>query len=206
MCCKRTRICTSRTTHATISIAYGGYHRPCGITIKYEGSRCFSACLNCSTNHYWFSPRKTPEVLQKLKVSLNWTRRFMRSRLNWRFQKPTTVKDKFPTDWVNQGYMMTLRIAYLVKLYNITPSLVVNTDQTSIHLVPLARDRTWENKGSKDIGIIGGDDKRAITACVSSAANGLYFRFNSYFQGLQRESYPKLSEDGKALIMVFISL
>jgi hypothetical protein len=34
----------------------------------------------------------------------------------------------------------------------------------------------------------------------------IYFRFNSFFQGLQRESYPKLSEDGKALIMVFISL
>ena len=41
---------------------------------------------------------------------------------------------------------MTLRIAYLIKLYNIPLSLVVNTDQTNIHLVPLVGDRTWEKK------------------------------------------------------------
>jgi hypothetical protein len=76
-----------------------------------------------------FLQEKAPEVLQKLKVSLNWTRRFMRSRFNWRFRKPTTTKGKLPTDWVNQGHMMTLRIAYLVKLYNIPLSLVVNTDK-----------------------------------------------------------------------------
>ena len=101
---------------------------------------------------------------------------------------------------------MTLKIAYLIKLYNIHLSLVVNTDQTNIHLVPLAGDRTWEKKGSKDVGVIGGDDKRAITACVSSAAYGSLLPVQLIFSGIQRESYQKLSEDGKALIMVFISL
>ena len=66
MCCKRTRICTSRAIHATTSIAYGGYHITCGIIIKYEGSMCFSACWNCSTNHYWFSPRKNPRSTSKI--------------------------------------------------------------------------------------------------------------------------------------------
>ena len=99
----------------------------------------------------------------------------MRSRLNWRFRKPTTVKGKLPTNWVNQDHMMTLKIAYLIKLYNIPPSLVVNIDQTNKHLVPLGGDKTWKKKGSKDVGVIGGDDKRTITACVSSAANGFLF-------------------------------
>ena len=50
-------------------------------------------------------------------------------------------------------------IAYLVKLYNISPSLVVNNDQTSIHLIPIAGDKTWEKKGSKDVGF---DNKTLI--------------------------------------------
>ena len=126
-----------------------------------------------------FLQEKIPEVLPKWKVSLNWTRRFMRSRLNWRFRKPTTVKGKLPTDWINQGHMMTLRIAYLIKLYNIFFSLVVNIDQTSIHLVPLAGDMTWEKKESNDVGVIGGDDKRAISLLVYLQQQMVfYFRFN----------------------------
>ena len=115
----------------------------------------------------------------------------MRSRLNWRFRKATTTKGKLPTDWVNQGHMMTLKIAYLVKLYNIPLSLVVNTDQTNINLVPLARDRTWKNKGSNDVGVIGGDDKRAITACVSSAAGGSLLPFQVIFLGTTKRVIPK---------------
>ena len=100
---------------------------------------------------------------------------------------------------------MTLRIAYLVKLYNIPLSLVVNTDQTSIHLVPLAEDRTWKKKGSNDVGVIGGDDKMAITPCVSSATNGYLFPLQLIFSGTSKRVIPK-TQLGKALIMVFISL
>jgi hypothetical protein len=69
-------------------------------------------------------------VLDKFKLSLNWTKTFMKSRLNWRFCKPTTTKGSLPNDWEKQGHMMVLRIAYLVRVSNLPPSLVVNTDQT----------------------------------------------------------------------------
>jgi hypothetical protein len=39
-----------------------------------------------------FLKEKTPIVLGKLKVSITWTKRFMRTQLNWRFHKPTMVK------------------------------------------------------------------------------------------------------------------
>jgi len=46
---------------------------------------------------------------------------------------------------------MAYRITYLMNVYNIPPSLVVNSDQTSIHLIPIARYWSWESKGSKHI-------------------------------------------------------
>jgi hypothetical protein len=44
----------------------------------------------------------------------------------------------------NMGYM----VVYLVKAYNIPPTLVVNNDPKKKHLVPIVGERTWENKGT----------------------------------------------------------
>jgi hypothetical protein len=62
---------------------------------------------------------------------------------------------------------MAHQIAYLVKMYNIPPCLVVNTNQTGVHLVPTGRDQTWERKGIKHIQIIRIKDKKQITIVVS---------------------------------------
>ncbi len=57
-------------------------------------------------------------------------------------------------------------------MYNIPPCLVVNTDQIEVHLVPIRRDQTWERKGTKDIQVIGIEDKRQITILVSFSTKG----------------------------------
>jgi hypothetical protein len=87
--------------------------------------------------------------------------------------------------------MMTLIIAYLIKVYNIPLSLVVNTDQTIIHLVPLDGDRIWEKKRSNDVGVIGGDDKNAIIACISSAADGSLLPLQLIFSGTTKRVITK---------------
>ena len=50
---------------------------------------------------------------------------------------------------------MNYKIAYLVKVYNIPSYLVINFDQTNIHLVPSAWRRTKDVKGVKDVKILG---------------------------------------------------
>jgi hypothetical protein len=40
--------------------------------------------------------------------------------------------------------------------------------------MPMAREKTWEKRGWNDVGAFGGDDKRSITTCVSSYANGAF--------------------------------
>ncbi len=87
---------------------------------------------------------------------------------------------------------MVLRIAYLVKVYNLPPSLVVNINQRGIHLVPMVRERAWEKRGSKVVGVLGGDDKRSITTCVFSFADGALLPFQLIFQGTTKRVLPKI--------------
>ena len=75
-------------------------------------------------------------------VSMRWTREFVKFYMNWTFHKGTTVASKLPTDWMEQGLNMNYMIAYLVKVYNIPTYLVINPDQTGIHLIPSAGGRT----------------------------------------------------------------
>ena len=71
------------------------------------------------------------------KVSLAWTRDFVRSTLNWSYRAAIGVARKLPSDWNEQGLKMSQRVAYLMKAHSIPPELVINTDQMSIHLVPI---------------------------------------------------------------------
>ncbi len=59
-----------------------------------------------------------------------------------------------------------------MKVYNIPPTLVVNNDQKYVHPIPIARERTWESKRSKQIQILKVENKRYITMVVSSTRNG----------------------------------
>jgi hypothetical protein len=46
-----------------------------------------------------------------------------------------------------------------VKVYNIPPTLVVNNDQTYVHPIPIAGERTWESKRSNQNQILGVETK-----------------------------------------------
>jgi len=86
--------------------------------------------------------------------------------------------------------MMVLCIDYLVKVYN-SPFSLLNIDPMGIHLVLMTRERTWEKKGSKDLGVLGGDDKKSITICVFSFANGALFPLQLIFQRIMKQALPK---------------
>jgi hypothetical protein len=53
----------------------------------------------------------------------------------------------------------------------------------AIHLVPMARERTWEKKRLKDVKVIGMEDKRQVTVCVSSTADGYLLPFLIIYTG-----------------------
>ena len=107
------------------------------------------------------------------KVSIKLRRTFIKRSLNWSYRASTSTANKLSTDWKEQGKIMSQRMAYLSKLHDIPPSLVVNSDQIGIHLVPTRGARTWEKKGSKHVCVHGKEDKRQITTVVSSTPKGI---------------------------------
>ena len=88
---------------------------------------------------------------------------------------------------------MTQRIAYLVKCYNVPCELVVNIDQTEVHLVPTGGTRTWEVRGSKHVAVTGIEDKRQVTVAVSSSLSGNILPFQVIFTGTTSRSLPPMN-------------
>ena len=143
--------------------------------------------------------KKEPNLLNfespsEFRVSLEWTRDFVRTNLNWSFRTGTGEARKLLKDWEHQGLQMAQRTAYLVKAHSIAPELVINTDQTGIHLVPAGGARIWAEKGSKHVQILGMEDKRQITVSVFSSVARNLLHFQLVFRGTTNRSLPPRNE------------
>ncbi len=79
----------------------------------------------------------------------------------------TTIASKLPPNWFTQGLTRAYRVYYLIKTYPIPPTLIVNNDQTRVHLVFNGGERTWEPKGTKHVQVLSLDDERQMTMVVS---------------------------------------
>jgi hypothetical protein len=66
---------------------------------------------------------------------------------------------------------MAKRIAALMEMHSVHPSLVINVDQTGVKLVPSSA-FTYEKCNSSSVAVIRVEDKRQITACLASALSG----------------------------------
>ena len=140
--------------------------------------------------------KREPQLFEdeEFKVSTKWTRVFIKFELNWSYRAATTTAGKLPDDFELQGLTMVQRCVYFIKVHNIPQSLVVNSDQTGIHLVPTGGARTWDTKGIKQVSVYGLEDKRQVTVVVSSAATGEVLPFQVVFQGLTSRALPPLKQ------------
>jgi hypothetical protein len=110
--------------------------------------------------------------------------------MGWTWRRSTTAVNKLPADWESQGHDMAYRIAALVKTYDIPKELVINSDQTALHIRP-STDQTYDVKGVKDVKSLGKDDKRQITCTIRSAASGDLLPLQLIFQGKTIVVVPK---------------
>jgi len=83
---------------------------------------------------------KAPQLLQSnggpWGLSENWVKEWIRSKLGWSFKVATTAAQKLPKDWEHQLDMMAYRAAFEVLTHGVPAELMVNMDQTAMHLVP----------------------------------------------------------------------
>ncbi len=134
--------------------------------------------------------KEAPEVLEtvvkkdgsKFHCSDSFLRKWLHDRLRWSERCATREANKLPEDWEAQCLKAFLRIAHAIKEYDIPSELIVNTDQTQLVYAPGSK-LTWARTGSKQVSVIGLNEKRALTLVVSVANGGEFLPFQSIYAG-----------------------
>ncbi|KIJ90508.1 hypothetical protein K443DRAFT_49010, partial [Laccaria amethystina LaAM-08-1] len=109
--------------------------------------------------------------------------------LSWSVRKATQAAQKLPKDWEDQCERSFFRKVHAIKEEDIPAELYVNSDQTQIVYAPGNR-MTWTQTGSKQVAVVGMDEKRAFTLLVSVAADGTILPFQAVYQGKTKLSLP----------------
>ncbi len=84
----------------------------------------------------------------KFSISKTFAKAFAQRHLGWTWRRMTGVVRKLPEDWIVQGEEMAFRVTALCSMHSVPDCLVVNSNQTGVHLKPFSK-RTYEVKGAK---------------------------------------------------------
>jgi hypothetical protein len=126
----------------------------------------------------------------KFNVSKTFTKAFAQRHLGWTWRRMTGAARKFLEDWVVQGEEMAFRVAALYLMHSIPDCLVVNSDQTGVHLKPFS-EWMYEVKGAKQVLSLGKEDKRQFMVFGSVAVDGVLLPLQVVFQGKTGQVLPK---------------
>jgi len=126
----------------------------------------------------------------KFSVSKTFAKAFAQRHLGWTWRRMTGATRKLPEYWVVQGEEIAFRVAALCLMHSVPDCLVVNSDQTGVHLKPLS-EQMYEVKGAKQVLSLGKEDKRQFTMLGSVAADGVLLPLQVVFQGKTGQVLPK---------------
>lgn len=82
-----------------------------------------------------------------------------------------------------------MRKAYQIKEHDIPAPLYINSYQTNAIYVPGDK-MTWAKKGSKQVTLVGSEEKRAFTVMVSVTSDGKLLPFQAIYQEKSKVSCP----------------
>jgi hypothetical protein len=128
----------------------------------------------------------------KLHPSREWIRLFLRGEpLKWTFRRATTVAQKLPANWVQLLLEMNQRMAIKVFSLGIPKELVYSCDETYLHFVPMSNAGSFAPIGSREVAVVGADDKRGATLNVTCKPDGTLLPFQFIFGGKSPRCLPK---------------
>lgn len=123
------------------------------------------------------------------RASDSFMRRWLHESMHWSRRKATQAAQKKPLNWEDLCEKSALRKAHLIKEEDIPPELWVNSDQTQAIYAPGDK-MTWAETGSKQVAVIGTEEKRAITILVSVASDGTVPPMQAIYSGKTDRSRP----------------
>lgn len=109
--------------------------------------------------------------------------------MNWSHRAGTQSAQQLPGDWVKRCVDMAMRMAWIIDYFRIPQSLVLNADQTGIVYISTGS-KTWAERGSKQVPIVGKDEKRQFTLMPTITAGGKALPNQAIFSGRSARSLP----------------
>ena len=117
---------------------------------------------------------------------------WLHETMSWSQRKATQAAQKKPLDWEDQCEKSFFHKAYLIKEEDIPAALYVNADQTQV-VYALGDWMTWAEMGSKQVPLIGKDEKHAFTILVSVTCNGTVLPMQAIYSGKTQCSQPSMT-------------
>ena len=119
----------------------------------------------------------------------SFVRKFVRKEMKWSFRRTTRAGKKSPENIQEILTDAFLRFAWTISKYNIRAVFVVNSDQTLIYFSAGAEE-TYAAIGSKQVEVVGKDEKRGFTLMVGISMSGEVLPFQAIFSGKTPASLP----------------
>ncbi|CAG2215564.1 unnamed protein product [Mytilus edulis] len=129
------------------------------------------------------------ELLETLDLTKTWAESVLH-RLGYTKRKGTKAARSQPEDFEKTKQDYIDRIEKCVEENNIPDDLIFNWDQTGVNLIP-GGDWTMDAKGSKQVNIVGINDKRQITALLTISKSGVLLPPQIIYAGTTEQCHPK---------------
>ena len=125
-----------------------------------------------------------------IQLSRQWAYHLL-SRMNYVKRKATTAKSKHtPADFAAAKESFLNDVVDVVTMDDIPSELMLNWDQTGIHLVP-ASTWTMDREGPKRVEISGANDKWQITAVFCGSLTGDFLPLQLIYKGKRGRCHPR---------------
>lgn len=115
--------------------------------------------------------------------------------MDWTVCSGTRASAHIPSNAVELCERTLYHIVHLINFYDIPPELVINMDQTGV-MILMTYNKTYAQKGSKQVDITSQDEKQAYTLCVATTPAGDILPFQQVWSGKTRGSLPSGTASG----------
>ncbi|KIO18300.1 hypothetical protein M407DRAFT_84106, partial [Tulasnella calospora MUT 4182] len=116
------------------------------------------------------------------RCSDEFVRKFLKTNLNWTWRQATKAAQKLPVDAAQQTRRTFLRMAATIRDETIDPCFIINADQTQV-VYYSGTQKTYAPRGSKQVAVVGQEEKRAFTLMVAVSQDGSVLPFQAVYQG-----------------------
>ena len=120
----------------------------------------------------------------------SWAKSFL-TRLGYVKRKVTCTARKIPPDFPEVKAFFFNKVAEAVSTFHIPPTMVVNCDQTGSKMV-LVNPWSLAAEGSKQVAVVGLDDKREITVLLSVSLDGQLLPPQVIYAGKTPRCHPSV--------------